>query len=147
MSRLAPLFTSLSPNWATDPDLYAALDREFGFDFDPCQINDGSVWDGTAVSWAGRRVFCNPPYGRGIGKWLAKGSEAAVAVFLVPSRTDTAWWHDYALKAQEIRFVRGRLKFSKGGATKRDGQDAAPFPSAIIVFRGAAFLRAVESAP
>jgi hypothetical protein len=74
----------------------------------------------------------NPPYGRTIARWMAKAVESAAAgatvVCLVPARTDTAWWHDYAVKG-EIRFLRGRLKF--GGA-----QHSAPFPSAVVIFRG-----------
>jgi len=49
-------------------------------------------------------------------------------VALVPSRTDTAWWHDYCMK-HEIRFIRGRLKFG-------DQPNSAPFPSAVIVMKG-----------
>jgi site-specific DNA-methyltransferase (adenine-specific) len=73
----------------------------------------------------------NPPYGRAIGHWMRKAllesMSGALVVCLVPSRTDTAWWHDYAVRG-EIRYLRGRLKF--GGAT-----NSAPFPSAIIIFR------------
>ncbi len=72
----------------------------------------------------------NPPYGREIGKWVKKAYDSTLAgatvVCLVPARTDTAWWFDYCAKG-EIRFLRGRLKF--GGS-----KNAAPFPSAIIVF-------------
>jgi site-specific DNA-methyltransferase (adenine-specific) len=78
-------------------------------------------------------VFCNPPYGRAIGEWMRKAWESAqrgaeVVVCLVPARTDTAWWHDYATRAAEVRYLRGRLKF--GGAN-----NGAPFPSALLVFR------------
>lgn len=121
------LFSSLTPNWATPRAVYDQLDAEFGFDLDPCALKDASIWDGKALSWEGRRVFCNPPYGPGIGDWLAKAREAAVAVYLLPARTDTKWWHDYALAADEIRFIRGRLKF--GGA-----QYNAPFPSCVLVY-------------
>jgi site-specific DNA-methyltransferase (adenine-specific) len=73
----------------------------------------------------------NPPYGRAIGLWMRKAYEeskrGAVVVCLVPARTDTAWWHDYAEKG-EVRFIRGRLKFG-------DGKGRAPFPSAIVVFQ------------
>lgn len=75
--------------------------------------------------------YVNPPYGREIGKWLAKGySEAQrgkTVVFLIPSRTDTKWWHDYVMKADEIRFIKGRLKFD-------EHENSAPFPSAIVIF-------------
>jgi site-specific DNA-methyltransferase (adenine-specific) len=126
-------FRSAHVEWGTPPDLKADLDKEFGFTLDPCK--PGQVWDGTEISWAGHRVFCNPPYGRTLGKWLAKGPDAEVAVFLVPARTDTAWFHDHALKADEIRFFRGRLKFSENHIAPRDDQDAAPFPSMLVIYR------------
>ena len=73
----------------------------------------------------------NPPYGRQIGKWMEKAykeslSNADIVVCLVPARTDTKWWHDWALKGKVI-FVKGRLKFN-------DGKQSAPFPSAVVIF-------------
>jgi DNA N-6-adenine-methyltransferase (Dam) len=127
--RMQPIFSSASDRWATPPDVYAALDSEFRFDFDPCPL-DGEG-DGLAplfCSWRGKRVFCNPPYGPGIGDWLKRATEAKLAVFLIPARTDTRWFHEHVLpKAREIRFIRGRLKF--GGA-----KNSAPFPSMIVVY-------------
>lgn len=75
----------------------------------------------------------NPPYGRQIGNWVKKARDAATqgkatVVCLLPARTDTAWWHDYVMKADEIRLIRGRLKFG-------DGKGSAPFPSAVVVFK------------
>lgn len=122
-------FSSASDRWATPSDLYAALNAEFHFNFDPCPLEGEG--DGLAplfCEWRGKRVFCNPPYGPQIKDWLVRGLEAAVAVFLVPSRTDTKWFHEIVLPtATEIRFVKGRLKF--GGA-----KNCAPFPSMIVVF-------------
>lgn len=74
----------------------------------------------------------NPPYGRTIGQWMKKAYESsldgATVVCLVPSRTDTKWWHDYAMKG-DFTFIKGRLKF--GG-----NKNPAPFPSAVVVFKG-----------
>jgi hypothetical protein len=120
------VFSSASDRWATPRSVYDALHSEFGFNFDPCPL-DG-VQDGLASEWDGKRVFCNPPYGPGIGEWLKRGLEAELAVFLIPARTDTRWFHDIVLPhAREIRFLRGRLKF---GEAKKD----APFPSMVVVF-------------
>jgi hypothetical protein len=73
----------------------------------------------------------NPPYGREIKKWVKKAYESsllgATVVCLVPSRTDTSWWHEYCVKG-EIEFIRGRLKF--GGS-----KSPAPFPSAVVIFK------------
>ena len=80
-------------------------------------------------------MWCNPPYGRDIGKWVEKASKAVndsaeVVVMLIPSRTDTKWFHEFIYMKQnvEVRFVKGRLKF---GGSKND----APFPSMIVIFR------------
>ncbi len=127
---MAVHFSSQRTDWQTPDDVYMGLDKEFGFDFDPCPCNP--EFDGLVCEW-GQSNFVNPPYGRQIGQWLAKGHEewkkGKTVVFLIPSRTDTRWWHDYCMKATEIRFIKGRLKF-KGAA------NSAPFPSAIIVFDG-----------
>lgn len=123
------LFKSESVDHATPKELYAQLDREFRFDLDPCPLfGITSGIDGLLVPWFGRRVFCNPPYGPGVDRWLARAMDATIAVFLLPARTDTAWFHDIVLPlAKEIRFVRGRLKFG-------DAENTAPFPSMIVVF-------------
>jgi site-specific DNA-methyltransferase (adenine-specific) len=89
--------------------------------------------DGLAKDWGGRRVFCNPPYGREIGKWVEKCYEESqkpetTVVALLPARTDTRWFHDHVNgKARELRFLRGRLHFN-------ESKSAAPFPSMIVVF-------------
>jgi len=124
------MFSSLSEHWATPQELLGELDREFHFDDDPCPLNPET--DGLSRPW-GNVSFCNPPYGRKIKDWLIKGYveylSGKTVVFLLPSRTDTAWWHDIVMKSDDIRFLRGRLKF--GGA-----KNSAPFPSAVVVFRG-----------
>lgn len=72
----------------------------------------------------------NPPYSKctdWMRKALGAANEGATVVCLVPARTDTDWWHSYAMKG-EIRLLRGRLTFG-------DAKGPAPFPSAIIIFR------------
>lgn len=122
-------FSSQRFNWKTPKVVFQVLNAEFNFDFDPCPSEP--TQDGLNIDW-GESNFVNPPYGRQIGKWIKKGYEeylkGKTVVFLVPSRTDTIWWHDYCMKASEIRFIKGRLKFD-------DQKNSAPFPSAIIVFR------------
>lgn len=122
-------FSSARLDWETPKDVYQALDSEFGFNHDPCPIKPKI--DGLKSEW-GECNFVNPPYGREIQKWIAKGyhewRNGKTVVFLIPSRTDTRWWHEYCMKATEIRFIRGRLKF--GGAKHN-----APFPSVIVIFK------------
>lgn len=123
------LFSSASDRWATPQAVYDALNAEFAFDFDPCPLDgDGDGLSPLFCQWHGKRVFCNPPYGPKMGEWLKRWKEAELAVYLIPARTDTRWFHDICLPhASEIRFIRGRLKF--GGAV-----NSAPFPSMIVVF-------------
>ena len=52
----------------------------------------------------------------------------ATVVCLLPSRTDTQWWHDHVLPFAEIRYLRGRIRFN-------GIENSAPFPSVIEVFR------------
>lgn len=123
------MFSSTTDDWSTPEDVYRTLDAEFGFDFDPCPLH--SNFDGLSMEW-GRANFVNPPYSK-IKDWSRKAYEewkkGKTVVMLVPSRTDTSYWHDYLMKAAEIRFIRGRLKFG-------NSKNSAPFPSAIVVFRG-----------
>jgi len=121
------LFTSASQHWATPKNVYQALDAEFQFTDDPCPLHgDG----GLDREW-GSSTYVNPPYGREITAWIKKAYGEAMKgktiVCLIPSRTDTRWWHDYVMKANEIRFLRGRLRFN-------DCKTPAPFPSAIAIF-------------
>src|SRR5215510_6073309 len=107
------LFSSSSDRWATPCEVKDALYAEFALNFDPCPL-DGTT-NGLAppfCRWDGKRVFCNPPYGPTITEWLRRSFEAEIAVYLLPARTDTRWFHGLCLPyAQEIRFLKGRLKF------------------------------------
>lgn len=124
------LFTSQRLDWKTPKAVYQILDAEFRFDFDPCPVDPD--FNGLKIKW-GKINYVNPPFGREIGKWIRKGFEewqkGKTVVFLIPSRTDTKYWHDYIMKADQIRFIRGRLYFD-------DTNKPAPFPSAIVVFNG-----------
>lgn len=118
--------------------VFKELDKDFKFNLDPCCTHENAKCarhftieeNGLIQPWDGSRVFMNPPYGREIKDWMKKAYEeslrGALVVCLVPARTDTAWWHDYAIKG-EVRFLRGRLKF--GGHI-----NSAPFPSAVVIF-------------
>jgi phage N-6-adenine-methyltransferase len=131
-------FSSRTYLWETPQWFFDVLNREFNFDLDVCAIPANAKCarfytpevDGLRQAWRGV-CWMNPPYGREIGLWMRKAYESslegATVVCLVPARTDTAWWHEFAVKASEIRFLRGRLKF--GGS-----QNSAPFPSAVVIF-------------
>lgn len=135
MTITSGLMSSNTDDWGTPIKTFDTLNREFGFTLDVCASDENHKCDeyytikedGLVSDWHGV-VWCNPPYGRSIGAWVKKASEyEGLAVMLVPARTDTKWWHDYAMKAGEIRLIKGRLKFNDCGIS-------APFPSAILVF-------------
>ena len=130
-------FSSATDLWATPQDFFDKQNATYGFTLDVCATADNAKCaryfteadDGLAQAWQGV-CWMNPPYGRTIGQWMKKAYESsqagATVVCLVPARTDTRWWHDYAMKGQ-IEFIRGRLKF---GSAK----NSAPFPSALVIF-------------
>jgi phage N-6-adenine-methyltransferase len=138
--RAEVMFSSVSDEWETPPALFATLDREFGFELDlaatganaKCARFYSREEDAFTREWRGV-CWLNPPYGRAIGRWVERAYQAAAAgacvVLLLPARTDTRWFHAYALQAPEIRLLPGRLRFV--GAAH-----AAPFPSMVVVFDG-----------
>ena len=136
--------SSATDEWATPQDFFDRLNAEFGFTLDVCALPESAKCeayftpetDGLAQDWRGV-CWMNPPYGREIGRWMRKAWESCIAgatvVCLVPARTDTAWWHDFAMRG-EIRYVRGRLKFG-------NAKNSAPFPCAVVVFRPSTIAR------
>lgn len=140
------LFSSTSDDWSTPQDFFDELDALFGFTLDPCATKKNAKCDkyftkrdnGLIQSWAGHRVFCNPPYSN-VADWVIKCHEEkdAQTVLLIPARTDTRWFHNYiylnpqlsgsARWRHPVVFLKGRLKFS--GA-----KSAAPFPSMLVYF-------------
>lgn len=147
------MFSSDSNEWETPLSLFNLLEEEFPFSFDVAATDENHLcdcyWtlreDALSKSWRGtghQFFWCNPPYGRAIGKFVKKAYEESgdglKVVCLIPARTDTAWWHDYCAKA-EIRYIRGRLKFINRtlSSCRLDGTDktaSAPFPSAVVIF-------------
>lgn len=131
--------SSNTPEWATPQKFFNELNEEFSFTLDPCCTHENAKCknhytkeeDGLSQNWGGQIVFCNPPYGRELPKWVKKcyeESRHAVVVMLIPARTDTRWFHDYIYHKAEIRFIKGRLRFG-------DSKQNAPFPCMVVIFR------------
>lgn len=133
------MFSSKTDMWATPQDFFDKLNEEFNFTVDVCAIPENAKCDkfftpemnGLKQEWQGV-CWCNPPYGREIGKWVEKAYIAstfgATVVMLLPARTDTKWFHEYIYTKAEIRFIKGRLKFG-------NSKTAAPFPSMVVIYR------------
>ena len=135
------IFSSDSNEWATPQYLFDKLNEEFHFTLDPAASDENHKCDkyytieedGLQKSWGGETVFCNPPYGRGIGKWLEKAYNESQkpntpVVLLVFARTDTKWFHKYVYGKAEIRFIEGRIKFGSA-------RNNAPAPSMIVIYK------------
>lgn len=139
MSINSGMFSCTSDLWETPQSLFDGLNEVFHFTTDVCAIAENAKCkhyftpeqNGLVQKWQGV-CWMNPPYGRSIGLWVQKAYESSLngttVVCLLPARTDTAWWHDYCMRG-DITFIRGRLKFG-------NAKSNAPFPSAIVTFRG-----------
>lgn len=143
MTISTTLYSSTSDNWPTPQAFFEKLDAEFDFTLDPCADEENAKCglfytrddDGLVQDWGKHHVFCNPPYGKPMRAWAAKCFAAsqcgALVVLLAHARTDTRWFHESVYgKANEIRFVKGRLKFG-------NADTSAPFPSLVAVYRPA----------
>lgn len=138
---MATMFSSATDLWATPQDFFDGLNDEFHFELDACAVPENAKceryitpdMDGLTQDWDANSIWCNPPYGREVGKWVAKAvreaMEGKTVVMLLPVRTDTRWFHQYIYHKAEIRFISGRLRF--GGA-----KNVAPFPSMVVIFGG-----------
>lgn len=150
------MFSSKSDEWSTPQYLFDTLNEEFHFQIDLAATLNNTLCeeylgpdhfvefmrDALIVLWItlGSVGWCNPPYSK-CREFVAKAAEERLkgftTVMLLPSRTDTRWFHDYVWdrtthrprEGVELRFVKGRLKF--GGAS-----NSAPFPSLIVIFHG-----------
>tara|TARA_R110000737_G_C14405357_1_gene454988 strand:+ start:184 stop:663 length:480 start_codon:yes stop_codon:yes gene_type:complete len=155
MSPLTALFAHGSDEWSTPAQLYAELDREFGFTLDAAASAQNTQSPTYLTQWQDARLqdwatvpshrpgpvvaYLNPPYSK-IRSFMAKAVDevrvGCTVVCLVPARTDTRWWHDavwdtdrqQARDGVEVRFLRGRLTFN-------DGAGSAPFPSVVVILR------------
>ena len=145
--------SSLTDDWPTPRYVFDKLDEEFHFEIDVCaddRNHKAPIYftkeiDGLKQEWKGV-CWMNPPYGRTIGDWVKKAYESAnrggdgtIVVCLLPARTDTKWWRDYVMRASELRFISGRVKFG-------DSNTGAPFPSVIAIFGTPTTPRIVQTA-
>lgn len=133
-------FSSQTNEWSTPEEFFKRLHEKYRFTLDPSATKENAKCkkfytaedDGLSKSWGGETVFCNPPYGRGLRKWVQKAYEESlkpgtIVVMLIPARTDTSYFHDYIQGKAHIVFIRGRLKFG-------DGKNSAPFPSMLAIY-------------
>lgn len=131
--------SSVKMDWQT-PDAFLDKVRLVfpqGIHYDPCTVEENPVrathYDTPETDGLSRRDwpgawYCNPPYGRELPRWTNHiCGQTSTGILLVPSRTDTRWFHKVWIYADAVCLMKGRLKFK--GATA-----FAPFPSAVFYF-------------
>lgn len=138
MENIKVMFSRQSDEYETPQDLFDELNKEFNFTLDVSATKENAKCDnyytmeddGLSKSWSGT-CWMNPPYSQS-KQWIKKayleslGGTTVVA--LLPARTDTIAFHTYIYNMAEIRFLKGRLKFS-------NSKNSAPFPSMVVIFR------------
>lgn len=132
------------PIQRTPNALFAQLDAEFHFTLDAAASIENAKCtkfytrddDGRMQSWGTDIVWCNPPYGKPLGQWVEKAYRAAgggaTCVLLIPVASDMAWWHTWVMEADEIRFIRGRIRFLTESNVRQGNSFMA---TCVVVFR------------
>lgn len=135
-----PHLTSERDDWATPSWLAREVDAFFDpISLDPCWNPASPVravccyqlpsQDGLVLPWFGR-VYCNPPYGETIERWAAKIAsvgqhpDKVEILALLPIRSAARWWQAHVATNAARCNIGRRLNFD-------DGNDSAPFPSAL----------------
>lgn len=138
--------------WATPERFFAGLNRRFRFEIDVCASSDNAKCsffteseDGLSRPWAPHRCWCNPPYSD-IGPWAKKSYQEALhgslVAMLVPPRTDSLWWHQYALRADLLLWVQGRIRFVPPPGVK---ESQPREPSVVVVWQHCAGMPRIET--
>lgn len=144
MAGFTNKFDSVRQDWDTPDSVFLPLDAEFHFTLDlaaseknaRCDRYFSKEIDGLQQAWHGT-CWLNPPFGDKSSKmvdWIKKAwhdtqhDPDLTVVMLIPARTNTKWFHDYCMKAAEVRFIKGRPKFG-------DASHGLPQPLVIIVFK------------
>jgi hypothetical protein len=130
-----------SVEWYTPPEIFEALGLTF--DIDVCAPPGGLPWipakrslsradDGLSVAWEGR-VWMNPPYGKGIGRWMRKLGAHGNGIAFVHARTGTEWWRQAMTQATAVCFVAGSVRFIRG-ATGHRPAGSSPMPLVLLAY-------------
>lgn len=150
-NKISATLSSKSDEWETPKHIFNHFNFIYGLELDAAATKDNKLCanfytledDALKQDWSKyKHVWCNPPYGRKIAAFVKKAYEESlkgcVVVMLIPSRTDTKWWHEYCSQGS-VKFLRGRLKFNNRTfpSYKEDMShkiSPAPFASAIVIF-------------
>lgn len=136
---------------------FQLLDGDYDFTLDVCATAESAKCekfftkeqDGLKQSWAGERVWCNPPFDD-IEPWVEKAwrsDGAEIIVMIVPVWTDRRWWQDRVEPWRDdrkrmswsltTRFLGGRIRFGHPGNPDGVGVDSPPFWCCLLIWRHA----------
>lgn len=135
----------------TSPEVFDPLNERFWFTIDvaalPRNAKCKRFWtpddDALAQSWAGERVWCNPPYSE-IEPWVEKAHaevDAELIVMLLPAnRTEQGWWQRQIEQqrragAIDVEFLPGRLRFIAFDAHEIKPNERPPFGCCLVIWR------------
>lgn len=139
---------------ATHPDDFAAWDAELGpFTLDAAAAPHNAkvakfytrADNGLEQSWESEKVWCNPPYS-GLGDWLRKAwtewpATKGIVMLLPANRVEQKWWQEWVEPFRDrpgspltVRFLPGRLRFIKAGATEIKPNERPPFGCALLIW-------------
>lgn len=139
---------------ATHPDDFARWDAELGpFTLDvaaaphnaKCELYFTRAMNGLGQSWAGHKVWCNPPYSN-LSAWLEKAwgewpYTKGIVMLLPANRVEQKWWQEWVEPRRDrpespltVRFLPGRLRFIKPGATEIKPNERPPFGCALLIW-------------
>lgn len=133
-------------------DDFDLLNQRFRFTVDAASSIENRKCDrhwtvkenGLEQSWAGERVYCNPPYSD-IGPWVCKAWKerlSQISVLLLPAnRTEQGWWQEWIEPYRDrmgsvlsVEFLPGRLRFLKPGQVKIGPNERPPFGCVLCVW-------------
>lgn len=155
------LLSSKNMNWETPDELLDLIRQLDVIGLDPATTKANPTGakliytpeeDGLVLPWTSNGlVYCNPPYGREVKKWVQKASveaaRGAEIIMLLPARPDTSWCQKWVFgTADSVLFWSGRLTF-------KGAPHPAPFPS-MLAYWGkrkssfkACFIKHAKSCP
>jgi phage N-6-adenine-methyltransferase len=141
---------------ATTPEVFDPLHERFGFTLDVAALPRNAKCaryftpadDGLTQSWAGERVWCNPPYSS-IEPWVemawAESDADVIAMLLPANRTEQGWWQRHVEPYRDrggrltTEFIAGRLRFINYGATEVKPNERPPFGCVLLIFHGTSY--------
>lgn len=141
---------------ALPQDIFNELNKRFRFTVDVAAAQHNAKLErfydrgncGLSRSWAGERVYCNPPYSN-ITPWVVKAwreVDAELIVMLLPAnRTGQAWWQKHVERFRDrwnsrlrVEFLPGRIRFLKPGRSVVGPNERPLFGCALLIFEQSA---------